>query len=413
MSFLLRRNLPRAWAGFRDTFDRPPQNPLLPPWKHLGGGESFINSLEELVCTQQIVNEDGRGPSYTYMPFTDCWGFETEVWYPVEGVDNQIFCMGFTNTWVDVEATFQNVFGVWLYHDLGGADLVQTGEVPTMWSPIQNRRSWPSPVGAFFGKTLTVRVWVEADEWARVWLNGIYVGSSLISPSYRLGPGRRCMRFMNRSYCNAYVRWVHHYDRTPSVPTDEVWSSVFFDNFNRGNGAVGNGWSSIGSRGSITANSWGRTPGDGTDASVAIQRDTAHTTGRIRIEATAGGNFPVRTDRSSGLILCGNTAGTAGLIANVYGDHVYIQRYTSSLSNNLPSYVTLNDGPVDVFSGDKIAFCLYDGVAWVEKNGERVAYAGDVHSDVPATNTWAGLRAERKDFNESHSWNDVRVLTAA
>lgn len=413
MSFLVRRNLPKAWAGFRDTFDRPPQNPLQPPWRHLGGGESSINNIEELVITQQIVNDDGRGPSYTYMPFTDCWGFETEVWYPVEGVDNQIFMMGFTNTWANVSSAFTNVFGVWLYHDLGGADLIQTGEVPQMWAAIERRQSWPSPVGAFQGQTLTVRLWCEADEWVRIWLNGIFVGAAMISPAYKLGPGRRCMRFMNRSYCNVWVRWVHHYDRPPSTPrptSPAAWASSFYDDFNRADSnTVGNGWTKLDdTRSGIWANSWSTNTTD--DGQRAILRDTGITSTRMRIEGTVGGAVGVNSAQDSGLILYSNSVATQGLSANIFSGKVYISRFSGSVGN-FTDISALTSG-VTVNNGDLVAFTVWDGTAWIEINGTRVLYADNVHFVVPSTNTHAGLRTKRAAFNTSHSWNDVRILTA-
>ncbi|MFD3594257.1 hypothetical protein ACFWU5_16135 [Nocardia sp. NPDC058640] len=403
MSFLIRRNLPRAWAGWSDSFQRPPQNPLQHPWKHLGGGESFINALEELVCTQQIVNDDGRGPSYEWMPFTPNWGFEANIYYPVEGIDNQIFMMGFTNTWVNVAATFQNVFGVWLYHELGGGDYIQTGEVPSMWSPIQNRRSWPAPGGNFIGRDLNIRIWIENDEYARIWLNNTYVGSSMISPGWKLGPGRRCMRFMNRSYCNTYVRHVNHYDRPGTVPPKSVWSTVFYDDFNRADGAADNGWTQLGTDAGIVSNRYTHT---GTNNnSVGLIRNVGNLDGRARIECVV--RNPSGVDGS--LMLFCNAAGDQALVANVFNNHVYLARMTSSV-NGTPGFFDFQDGGVAIADGDTLTFTVYDEMSWLEVNGIPKLYAGNVHNVVPHTNAYAGLRV-RRNGSDSVKFDDVRIYS--
>lgn len=414
MSFLVRRNRPLAWAGFYDTFDRPPENPLLRPWQHLGGGESFINNLEELVVTEQIVNEDGRGPSYSYQPFTPCWGFETELWYPVTGLDNQHFFLVFTDSWARINSTkFQNAAAVGLKHEVGGADNVAYVEFPSMFEPYEGLRTWGSPVGAFDGQTLTLRVWCENDEWMRIWLNDIFVGSVMVSPSYRLHDLRRAVRLVNRSYCNVYVRWVHHYDRPPSAPLHPAagWTESFYDDFNRANSStVGNGWTKFGHTDSaIESNSWS-TIGTN-DGQRGILRDTGITSGHMRIEATVGGAVGINNAQDSGLILYSNSAGTQGLSANVFGNKLYISRFSGSIDgftdiSSLTSGVTVN-------TGDLVTFTVWNGVAWIEVAGQRVLYAAGVHSVVPATNTYAGLRTKRAAFNTSHSWNDVRILTAA
>ena len=54
MSFLLRRNLPRAWAGFYDTFDDYGSGEPIPlqwPWFHVGDGEvGWFTDAEEMFA---------------------------------------------------------------------------------------------------------------------------------------------------------------------------------------------------------------------------------------------------------------------------------------------------------------------------------------------------------------------------
>ncbi len=411
MSFLIRRNLPLAWAGWADDFARPPENPLQHPWKHLGGGESYINDIEELVVTEQSVNPDGRGPSFEWMPFTPNWGFEMEFWYPVGGLDNQHFFVAFTNTWVNVESTYLHAPAVVFRHNLFPApEGVWYTEIDSMFSDILTRaRQFDNPVGSFNGTTLTLRVWVENDEYMRIWLNNIYVGSSMVSPSYALGPGRRCVRLVNRSYCNVWIRWVNSYDRPPTVPPLSVWSSIFYDDFNRANGPADNGWTQLGTTAGIVET--GRYSHTGTttegDTSVGLIRNVGNLDGRARIEAVV--RNPAATADGSLMLFC-NAAGDQALVVNIFAGHVYLGRLTSSV-NGAPSFFDFQDIGVTVNDGDKLAFTVYSEISWLEINGTPVLYAGNVHNVVPPSNTYAGLRVRRNGSTNSVQFDDVRIYS--
>lgn len=403
--FVIRRNLPLAWAGWRDSFQRPPENPLKPPWKHLGGGESYINNLEELVVTEQTVNDDGRGPSYEWQPFTPNWGFEAEIYYPVEGIDNQHFYIVFTDSWVRIGSDlFQKAAAVGFKHELGGDDNIAYGEFDSMFTPVAVNGLWDSPVGAFFGQTLRIRIWCENDQWLRIWLNDFYVGSVMPTEAYKLSPLRRCVRFLNRSYCNVYIREVNHYDRPPTVPPKTVWSEVFSDDFNRPNGSVGNGWTQYGTNAGIEETDRFTHTGT-TNSSEGIIRSIGDANGRARIEAQI--RNPSTSDCS--LVLFANSAGTQGLTANVFQNRVYLGRLTAAL--NTPSFYDFMNRGISVADGDVIAFSVYNEICWFEVNGVVKAYAGNVHDVVPDSNPWAGLRVEREADVRSGQFDWVKIYT--
>lgn len=408
MSFLIRRNLPLAWAGYRDSFERPIENPVQRPWFHIGDGPTAdINALGELHIPSNYLTVDGGGESYAFQPFTPNWGYEFRVWFPVEGAAAQPFSVYFTDSWTKVAPNkFENCIGIRLLHEVAG-DNIQYAEFANTMGVAGNLQSWSSPVGRFKGQYVTVKIWCENDEWFRIWVNGNYVGSKTCSPSYKLGPGRRCMRFLNAALCDAWVTETDHYDRPPTMPPKTVWNSVVYDDFNRADGPVGNGWTVVGNRQRITSNSWGRNPSDGNDSGVAILRDTGDTAARVRVEATAGGAMAVQPDRSSGLVIGSNSTGTSGLIATIQSDSVAISEFTTSLDNNLPTLVQRQSIAANVFSTDKIAFSSYNGITWIEQNGTPILYSnGWVTGGGGA---YAGLYAERKDSTNSHSWNDVRI----
>ncbi|WP_157115042.1 hypothetical protein [Nocardia niwae] len=412
MSFLIRRNLPLAWAGWYDSFDRAIENPVKRPWVHLGDGTvADINSLHELHIPQNFGTVNGGGESYEFQPFTPNWGLEYEVWFPVEGLAAQSLAVYFTDSWSKIGGTFLNCVGIRLMHAPAiGGDLIQYVEFENVMTVTGTPFAWSSPVG-YFGNSITLKLWIENDEWVRVWLNNIYVGSKMISPTFKLGPGRRCVRFLNGALCDAWIRWIDHYDRTSSIPPKTVWTSIFYDDFNRSDGVVDNGWTQIGTDAAIQNNSWSTT--GTTDGSRGLIRDTGITGGKVRVEATVGGNIGPNGNADSSLVLCSNAAGTQGLSANIFSNKVYLSRFSSALSGNPPTFTDFDSvtSGVTVTSGDVLAFSVHDGIGWLEKNGTPILYAGNIHGVVPATNSYAGLRVERASSNNSNSWNDVRIYS--
>ena len=410
--FLLRRNLPRAYAWWHDEFERPPENPVKWPWVHLGDGTpSAINSLGELQVFQNATTTNGGGASYEFMPFTPNWGFETEFFWPVGGLAAQSLDFMFTNTWADIGAAFVNCVGVrFFYRTAPLASNIYIAEYPAVIAIGTLLGTYDTP--AAFGGQLTLRVWVEDDQWMRVWINGIYVGSRTVEPGFKLGPGRRCIRILNGSYADAYLRWVSHFDRPASIPPDEVWQSDFYDDFNgrSGNQNGVNGWTQLGTNAAVVSDSWATT--GTTDGSRGLIRDTGNTSGRMRIEATVGGASGINNTADSGLVLCSNSAGTQGLSANIFGNKIYLSEFSSSL-NGSPTFsdqTSMTTG-ITVNTGDKVAFSVYNGIAWIEVAGQRRLYSGTANATVPATNSWAGLRVERASSNNSCSWNDVRIFS--
>ncbi|MGW5387221.1 hypothetical protein [Nocardia sp. NPDC003963] len=407
MSFLIRRNLPLAWAGWYDSFDTYGVGALKRPWRHLGDGTpADFNALGELHIPTNYNHTNGGGESYEWMPFTPHWGFECEIWFPVEGLLAQRFSVYFTDSWSRIGAAFQNVVGVSLSHAPGGTgETVQVAEFASIWSAAANAQMWNSPIGAYYGQYVTLRVWVENDEYIRVWLNGSYAGSAMVAPGFKFGPRRRCARFLNAALCDVWMRWIQHYDKPSSVPAVNVWVPQFSDNFT---GTIGSGWTQIGTGAGVLSDSWAVT--GTTDGSRGLLRNTGVSTGRVRIEATVGGAVGPNNTASSGLVLCSNAAGTSGLIANVIAGQLGIGYFSDSLSGNPPTftyYRTLTTG-VTVAAGDKIAFSSYGGLIWIEINGAPRLYAV---SDSYIANTYAGLRVSRASSTNSASWNDVAIYT--
>lgn len=419
MGFLMKRSKPRVFAGWYESFDRPVENPVRQPWRHIADGiTADINNLQELHIPSNYGQVTGGGESYEFQPFTSNSGFEIEFWNPVSGVLAQSWNIFFTDSWSAIGGTYANIISVRFSHaPANGGQQIQIAEFANPWSAGVVLGIAQSPM-EWNGTTLYFKAWFDDDQYLRMWLNDIYLGAVIIDPSFRLGPGRRAVRFLNGNTNDVWVRWLYHYDRPTSFPT-VPWTSSFYDTFNRANGSVnangGSGWTIYNAAGQVKTNSYASTTG-ADNTSMAITRSHGATNGRYRIEAVTGGQNGMRTDCDSSLMLCMNAAGTQGLSANIFSDRVYISRFTATASGTsfVPTYTDLATQTVSLVSGMVLAFTVYDGMAWIEANGTRICYAPNVNAIVPATNSWAGLRVEHIPiFVDSQSWNDCRILLAA
>lgn len=410
--FLMKRSPSRARAGWFDSFDRAVENPAQKPWVHLGDGTpADINASQELHVPQNFGTANGGGDSYAYQPLTPNWGFEMELWFPVTGLASQGFTAYFTDSWTRIGAAFTNVVGVRLMHaPIIGPDFVQLSEFANVWTAAGPRGQWNSPV-TYNGTTITFAMWVDNDQFVRIWINGTYVGGAMISNAFKLGPDRRCMRFLNAALCDVWIRWVYHYDRPSDFPTAVSWSSSFYDDFNRTNAPVGNGWTTYGStnEAQIRANSyaWANT----NDGTRAVMRSTGTSNGRQRVEAVIGGNANLSASPSVLLARC-NAAGTNGLACFVSNGTITLNRLTGSIAVTSPANVEYGSVAPTFTNSDKIALCAYDNWAWVEVNGVPVIYAFNINATIPVTQNYCGLAVRRNAFTNSNSWNDTRLLVA-
>lgn len=410
MSFLLRRNL-LALEGFDDSFDRAIENPVKQPWVHLGDGTpADINTSAELHIPSNSSSTNAGGPSFEFQPFTPNFSIEFEIWNPVTGLVQQGFAIYMTNSWAQIGAAFLNVVGIRLFHaPAAGGEQIQIVEYANPWTIDTARYSWVSPV-TWNGTTLVIQILVDDDSYVRIYQNGTFIGAGMISPAYKLGPGRRCMRFFNNCLNDVWMRSVLIKDRPGSFPDGSTFTDVVVtDNFNRADSAtVGNGWTKLGTNAGISTNSFSTT--GSSDGSRAIIRDTGISNGRQRIEAVIGGPNGPNATADSSLILCCNAAGTQALVANIFSADAYISRVSTSLSGSAPTMTDYaHQTGLTFTAGDALAFNIYDGNAWLEQNGNRILFAAGVNDVVPATNQYAGLRVERTSFNNSLSWDSATI----
>lgn len=405
MSFLIRRNLPWAWAGWVDDFNRPPENPIKQPWGHFGdGSRAVLNSANEMHMPANYSSTIGGGESYEFQPFTPNFAMEWEMWWPVEGLAAQYFNLCIMENWAKVGPSFADSVLIRCRHaPVVGADDVHIIEFDGLMSSGNDLAGASSPV-PYYGNSVTLKVLIDNDALCRVYINGLARCQAQLTPSHRPHPGKRGLNFFNNALCDAWIRWAKIYDRPTDFPLSSLWVNSFYDDFNRTPGAVGNGWTQVGANAAIANNSWSAT---GTsNSSTGLIRDTGITGGSQRIEAIAGGNNAPNASADSSLILRCNAAGTEGLAANFFSGHIYLSRWTGSLSS--PTFADFVHTPATIAAGDKLQFSTVGDYAWIEVNDVLVCQA-QLFGAVSSSNSWAGLRVERSGSN-SHSWNDARIL---
>ncbi|NEW40767.1 hypothetical protein GV794_01845 [Nocardia cyriacigeorgica] len=405
MSFLLRRHLPWAWAGWYDDFSRPPENPVQQPWKHWGDGPlGYINSNQELILPSNYNSVAGGGESYEFQPFTKNFGAEFDLRLPIDGAAAQYFNIFVVENWAKIGVNYAQILCIRLRHrinEVGGDDI---GILEFDSYVTEGRRLVTASVPPFIANDIKVRIYIDNDMLVRVYVNDVFTLQAQPQASHRSGPGRRGLNIFNGTLANAHIRLVRLFDRPTDLGYGVRWNNtVFADDFNRPDGPVGNGWTQHGADAALVSGYWAHISGN--DNSVGLIRDTGITHGAQKIEATIGAPH---ADRDSSLVLRTNAGGTEGISANFYSGGIYLARFTGSLQN--PTFADYTSVGMNVAAGSKVSLATNGEGAWVTVNGEIVLMA-HMNGLVPGANSYAGLRVERSGFADSAAWNDVKILS--
>lgn len=409
MSFLLRRNKPVALARWTDSFDRPNENPVRPPWQRIGGSttvEVENNRLKVGFGAADYVS----GASYEFQPFTPYWGYEFDMvfenWpgFPA----GQPFAVLMGPSWSKVNPSFDLTVGFRCASNaLNGGTLVmvlfpnnvQQGTV--LWS-ISVSNWWTTPH--------RIRVWVDGDRICRFWMDGELIGIGKVPANYAFREHRRGANFNNQTFQSAYVDNYTVYDR----PRDDVgwWNPnapLFIETFSMGNTAnPGNGWVRQGNQdAAVQSGSWGVT--GGTDpVRHLIQTETLlPETGDVRIEHTFG---TAPTAANTGIILRMNDAGTVGIAVIPTSMGIGIARISGSASS--PSYTVLKNHSANISAGANsvIAAMIIGDTLYGSIDGEiLVGYSG-VDAISPRTNRRWGIMTARGSFINSARIDNVQMF---
>lgn len=410
----MRRHWPLAWAGWRDLdaeHSRPNENPIQRPWQRVNSGRTvwLENNVLKIMDYSETVFEMG-GVSYEKQPFTPNWGTDFDVNLDGNILQQQFWGAVITPSWSNVHftgiaekpfiaiwrdaASAVNSVKVMVYNSSGSLTTLAT---TTNYSGFMNRTWWH------------FRILVDRDRLIRFYWNHILVLQYWLPSQYAAGLGNRALSFLNQTSAWSEQKNFRVFDHDTIFKTITQWpNQTKYDDFNRANGAVDNGWTVYGTAGQIVSNSYATT--GTTDGSRAIVVDTGVAHGAQRVEAIIGGAIAPNTGADCSLVLRCAADGSTGLIANIYSSAVFIARYTGGLT--APTMADYTSTSVPISSGAKIAFSVVGDGAWVEVN-DVVVLLADITGDLPLTNSWAGVRVSRRDFANSASWNDARVLTTS
>ncbi|MBF6363225.1 hypothetical protein IU447_24215 [Nocardia farcinica] len=414
MSFLLRRNLPWAWAGWRDLdaeHARPDENPIKPPWKRTNMARSVWLQGNELRIADysETVFQVG-GVSYEQMCYTPEWGAEYDLNVDGNIIQLQFWGAAISSSWSKVGfSDLLNVPIVVVYRDAVSAVNTVRIIVYRNASTIETLASTQAYSGLMQRSWWRMKIRISLDHLVRVYYNDILLLQHWLPNSLAAGPNRRALSFLNQTSATSYQKNFRLGDYPPEyqILRPSQWAEIFADDFNRPDGAVGNGWTQFGVNAEIRSGSW--TTIGTTNGNRAILRNSGNVNGVQRVEGILGGFIDPTTGYSS-LIVRGNAEGTLGLIGTFADNDLRIARYTSILSGGTVeavTYVTTADyGILD--NNLPVAFCANGQFAWLEIDGEVVLLC---EITTGPTGSWMGARVQRDGVN-SASWNSIRLMEA-
>ncbi|QDP45190.1 virion structural protein [Gordonia phage Mayweather] len=414
MAFLIRRNRPKALAEWRDDFDRPDENPIQKPWSVWGSSSphdaAIVSGALRFGSSNSFVSITGW--SYEHTCFTKSWGVAFYTSCVASGLAAQPIRV-FLNkpSWTRVNPNFNNLACLNIVYRTPG--LSCQAAVVTFANATATGSAYGTvdiPRDVFEGPWHFWNIKVDDDKIVRVYLDGQLIINVALPAGYEASLGSRAANFQSGMFSTVSLDRFVLYDQYPPDPPWRVynWAQEFYDDFNRANSStVGNGWTQFGSGGGIVSNSYGNVSGTG---GRGILRNSGITNGVQRVEATIGGADGPTSGSDSSLFLRMNSAGNSGLAANFFSNMLYVARLSGSIES--PTMTDLASQSATFANGDKVAFCTTDDYAWVERNGVTVLSTLGANS-VPASQSHVGARVEKPGTfsSNSHSWNDIRVLS--
>ncbi|WP_128145408.1 hypothetical protein [Nocardia africana] len=399
-----------AWSDLDAYHARPNENPIQPPWKRTNSSRTVQLVSNQLVIADALETPfQVGGVSYEMMPFTRNYGCEYDLHIDGNIVQQQFWAMAISPSWAkvgfsdlinlpmvaiwrDVASTTQNI-RIIIYRSLAQIDtLAQSSSVGGL---INNQ--W-----------YRLKMLVERDRLIRVYVNDTFLFAYWLPQQYKSGPLARGINMLNQTTNPAYVKNFVLYDRQSDFPTmvEADWATVKSDEFDRPDGAVGNGWVQVGADAGIVGGKWGST---GTaNGSRALLTNTGATDGVQRVVGKFG-SAPNSTADSS-LLLRVSSDGTTGLAANFYNGRIYLARFTGGLAN--PTMVDYQSDAANLNGTETVAFACDAQHAWIEVNGATAVMA-DLNNQVPVADSWAGARVERTSGTNSPSWDRLSVFRRA
>lgn len=414
MSWLLRRHMPLARAGWRDidtNHARPNEDPIQKPWRRTNSNRRvwLEGNVLKIADYSDTVFQVG-GVSYEQMCFTPNWGCEFDLNIDGNIVQAQYWGACISPSWAKVN--FGDLIGlpmITVFRDATSAVNTIRIMVYTSLSSIDTLVQTGTMTGLMNRSTYRFKFLVDRDRLVRVYTNNVLRLQFWLPSGYKSGPGRRAVNFVNQTSAWSEQKNFFLFDQSSIFPSGARWEAAYSDTFNRADGAAGSPWTQYGTSASIVSNSWSTT---GTsDGSRLLVQNSGSSGGVQRVEAVIGGNIAPNSATEASLIARLNSTGTDGLACNVFSNAIYLARMSSGPTNPTMTDFTRTT-EVTVAAGDTVALSVVGDAAWVELNGALVL-AADINGTIPVTNSWRGLRVARRSFTNGASWNSVSLLNAA
>ncbi|OZF09799.1 hypothetical protein CH300_00010 [Rhodococcus sp. 15-1154-1] len=432
MGFLLRRSPARALAGWFDTFDRPNENPVLPPWNFWGDSAAFalVDNKLKLAAEGAVRggNPDG-GVAFEHQPLTENWGVEF-VRTISSGSSDAVMDVWLDKNWTEGGSASSTRYQVYVHFERDTKEDDEGKETVTrsvkfysrdkstwLWSGIGsdsfnlNAAAWTAAI--------TVKVHVFEDRYMIGWINGYpELLLDLYDPNYRFGPRKRSANFAQIRGPVSSIDDFKTYD-LPANPLRKNWTSIFFDDFDRANSTtVGNGWAqTAGNNFGIHQNGLSmNSPVAGSDGYRQVRRDAG--AGDVRIEFVLGDGIgdPNLTARSA-ILARMNAAGTQGLACIIHPRSVTLHGFTWGATLTRPEWTSptqpiLAVGTDYVEEGHQMSFNISGDYAWVFNHtlDRLIAFRDGINALASPSQTWIGAFIARYSFVNSVPVAEVRVL---
>ncbi|MGW5920850.1 hypothetical protein ACWFPY_17845 [Nocardia fluminea] len=420
-----KRSRPKSKQGRLDDFSRADENPPKQPWRPWGD-MTPADITDGKLYIRDSASFFGLGPrggwGSEYFPLTANWGLEWSMkMTDTSLVAQDYFTIFLGKNWVyggDPTAVKYQVSLKWEHYvTTDSNDNRENHWVASMWLDdkdsgidVERKVSFDMGNSATFYGTHNWRVKCVNDNTFILWMDGIVrwvytIPASLEGGGFRRGPGLRAQA-MRSAFCDTEIENWFVYDYVAPPPT---WSAdEFYDNFNRANGAPGNGWTTVGANVVINGNSLGLAGGLLADGSRGAWRSSdPASSGHMRLSVTLGGAHGVASAQASSVIGRMNAAGNIGIALNIFSNKIYIAKFSGSLSS--PTWSDMGTDDLTLNNGDVVDFILNDDEAWAEYNGEILLYVDGINAHSPPTNRYYGTRFNRGAFVNSVAFNDFRV----
>lgn len=413
MSWLLRRHLPLAWAGWRDLdaqHARADENPIQKPWRRTNSGRPvwLEDNVLKIADYSATVFEVG-GVSYEHVPFTANFGVEFDLNIDGNVLQLQFWGAAISPSWTKVG--FSDLINqpiITIYREVASAVNSIRIIVYRSLSTIDNIADSGTFSGLMNRSWCRMKILVDRDRLVRVYINDVLRLQHWLPADLAGSPRARAFNYLNQTSAWSEQKNFRLFDHDPIFRVATQWISDYADTFNRADGAVGAPWTQYGVNAQIVSNSWASI---GTaDGTRLLLQQTSDTSGAQRVEAIIGGSASPNTTTAASLLLRVNGSGTEGLAANIFSSSIFIAFMSGGPTN--PTFTDFTSTPITITAGDHIAFSITGDGAWVEVNGV-VVLAADINGALPASNSWRGLRVSRRSFTYSASWNSVSLFDAA